>query len=137
MPENYEQLLQEKLDDTIYQKLAALANNRLLRFVADAIELCEPDTVWVADDSAEDSGDTVIGIRVISDPENPRLRPARVKQTTPGCRARYHQQRADRPRTKATTRDRILAGPTETAGRPRLRRHAESAEPCCLFEYRR
>lgn len=54
MPENYEQLLQEKLDDTIYQKLAALANNRLLRFVADAIELCEPDDVWVADDSAED-----------------------------------------------------------------------------------
>ena len=53
MQQGYVQLLQEKLVEEDYQKLMALDNPRLHRFVADAIELCEPDSVLVFDDSAD------------------------------------------------------------------------------------
>jgi phosphoenolpyruvate carboxykinase (GTP) len=42
------------MDAENYRKLAAIDNARLHAFVRDAIELCEPDHVWVSTDSPED-----------------------------------------------------------------------------------
>ncbi len=53
MANNDASFLQEKLEAEEYQKLMALGNPRLHRFVADAIELCEPESVVVLDDSDE------------------------------------------------------------------------------------
>lgn len=47
-------LLEQKLDQENYRKLAAIENERLHAFVADAIQLCEPKSVWVSTDSPED-----------------------------------------------------------------------------------
>ncbi|MBW1698058.1 MAG: phosphoenolpyruvate carboxykinase (GTP) [Deltaproteobacteria bacterium] len=46
-------LLKDKLAEQEYQRLAALNNTRLFRFVADAVALCEPGSVVVQDDSPE------------------------------------------------------------------------------------
>ncbi|MFC2062155.1 phosphoenolpyruvate carboxykinase domain-containing protein, partial [Elusimicrobiota bacterium] len=48
-------LLEEKLAAEHYDKLMALNNSGVNEFVAKAIELCEPDSVWVGDDSDEDA----------------------------------------------------------------------------------
>lgn len=47
-------LLQEKLDPKNLEKLTALGNEKLYAFVAEAIELTNPDSVVVFTDSAED-----------------------------------------------------------------------------------
>jgi len=47
-------ILKSKMDEASLQKLAALNNDDVNAFVAYAIELCEPDKVWVGTDSAED-----------------------------------------------------------------------------------
>ena len=54
MQEEYASVLQDKLTEANYEKLMALKNSKLHRFVADAIELCQPDSVLVCTDSAED-----------------------------------------------------------------------------------
>ncbi len=54
MNENCANILKGKLDDASFAKLEALGNEKLFAFVADAAELCEPDTVLVCDDSPED-----------------------------------------------------------------------------------
>lgn len=46
-------LLRERLDADAYRRLAAISNARLHRFVAEAVELCEPEAIVVADDSEE------------------------------------------------------------------------------------
>lgn len=51
-------LLKTKLDESNYQRLAAIDNERLHAFVADAIQLCEPASVWVSTDSDEDAEHT-------------------------------------------------------------------------------
>ena len=53
MAENVAQFLREKLSSEDYARLMAIENARLHEFVADAIELCEPDAVVVIDDSPE------------------------------------------------------------------------------------
>ncbi len=50
----YEELFKSKMNESSYQKLAALENDEVNEFIAKAIELCEPDSVFVGDDSAED-----------------------------------------------------------------------------------
>lgn len=50
----YEVLLKSKMNDASYNKLMALNNEEVNNFVGYAVELCEPDTVFVGDDSAED-----------------------------------------------------------------------------------
>jgi phosphoenolpyruvate carboxykinase (GTP) len=55
MEEKYLTILKEKLAAEHYDKLMALNNDEVNEFVAYAIELCEPDNVWVGDDSDEDS----------------------------------------------------------------------------------
>lgn len=49
------QVLQEKLSSEHYEKLMALKNDEVNAFVAHAINLCEPDSVWVGDDSDKDA----------------------------------------------------------------------------------
>ena len=51
-------ILQSKLDAENYRKIAALDNERLFAFLADAITLCEPESVWVSTDSADDVAHT-------------------------------------------------------------------------------
>jgi phosphoenolpyruvate carboxykinase (GTP) len=53
MQEDYARLLEGRLTGENYQRLTALENPKLLRFVADAVELCEPDSVLVFDDAAQ------------------------------------------------------------------------------------
>ena len=53
MQADYAALLQNKLGDKDYRKLMALDNPKLHKFVADAVELCRPDSVLVVDDSPE------------------------------------------------------------------------------------
>ena len=54
MQESYEKLLPTVLDDVNYGKLMGLQNEKLHRFVLEAIELCKPDSVFVCTDSTED-----------------------------------------------------------------------------------
>ena len=54
MVSEYNQILKERLDNENYEKLAALQNPKLHAFVADYVQLCNPDTIFVGTDSAED-----------------------------------------------------------------------------------
>jgi len=47
-------LLQERMADEHYQKLMQISNPKLHGFVADSINLCNPDSVYVITDSDED-----------------------------------------------------------------------------------
>jgi phosphoenolpyruvate carboxykinase (GTP) len=47
-------ILQSKLDRENYEKLMAIDNANLHAFVADAVGLCRPESVWVSTDSPED-----------------------------------------------------------------------------------
>jgi len=53
MQEHCTRLLQRTLKEEDYRRLLALENPKLHGFVADAIELCQPDSVQVFDDSPE------------------------------------------------------------------------------------
>jgi phosphoenolpyruvate carboxykinase (GTP) len=50
----YDQLLKNKMGEDSYRKLMALDNDKVNDFVGYAIELCEPERVFVGDDSDED-----------------------------------------------------------------------------------
>jgi len=54
VPEDYSELLQAQLSGKNYQKLMQLPNPKLHRFIAEAIELCTPDSVFICTDAAED-----------------------------------------------------------------------------------
>ena len=54
MQDKYARILQPKLDPRSLAKLSALDNDKLHAFVADAVELCRPESVFVADDSEAD-----------------------------------------------------------------------------------
>jgi phosphoenolpyruvate carboxykinase (GTP) len=47
-------ILKGKMDDASFTKVEALNNDEAAEFIAQAIELCEPDSAWVGDDSDED-----------------------------------------------------------------------------------
>jgi len=49
-----EELLVKKMGDKNFKKLEALGNAHVLDFVAKYVELCNPDSVFVCDDSSED-----------------------------------------------------------------------------------
>ena len=53
MQGGYEDVLSKQLGKDEYARLKAVSNTRLHQFVADAIALCRPYTVWVCDDSPE------------------------------------------------------------------------------------
>lgn len=50
----YTAMLQEKMSDT-YAKLEALANPKLVEFIGEYVELCNPDSVYMCDDSDADA----------------------------------------------------------------------------------
>ncbi len=52
--ENAKQYLQEKLDKDNFSKLSAIANDKLHKFIADAIELTKPAKIFVSTDNPED-----------------------------------------------------------------------------------
>ncbi|MEJ2745224.1 MAG: phosphoenolpyruvate carboxykinase (GTP), partial [bacterium] len=52
------EILKKMLNETAYGRLMAIDNPKLHCFIADAIELCEPADVFVADDSAESMAET-------------------------------------------------------------------------------
>lgn len=54
MQRHYQEVLRANLDDVNHDKLMQLTNARLHRFVADAIELTNPASVFVCTDEAED-----------------------------------------------------------------------------------
>ena len=54
MEKPYQEILKSRLDDRNYHVLTAIENDRLLAFVADSVELCNPESVWVSTDSKED-----------------------------------------------------------------------------------
>ena len=54
MNDNHASILKDKLDADSFAKLDALDNDALHAFIADAVQLCEPETVWVSTDSPED-----------------------------------------------------------------------------------
>ncbi len=50
----YDDLIKSKMSEENFNKLASLENDEVLDFVGAAIELCEPDSVFVGNDSDED-----------------------------------------------------------------------------------
>jgi phosphoenolpyruvate carboxykinase (GTP) len=52
--QNVRQFLQEKLDEDNFSKLSAITNDRLYQFIADAIELTKPASIFVSTDKPED-----------------------------------------------------------------------------------
>lgn len=55
MSEKYAELLKSKMSDESYAKLTALENEKLFNFVGEYVELCEPDSVYMCDDSDKDA----------------------------------------------------------------------------------
>ncbi len=53
--DNAQEILKKKLSPENLDKLLSLNNDEVNEFVAYAIELCEPDTVWVGNDFDEDA----------------------------------------------------------------------------------
>ncbi|MFZ2447146.1 MAG: phosphoenolpyruvate carboxykinase (GTP) [Syntrophobacteraceae bacterium] len=51
----YASLLKEKMSPASYGKLIALDNTKLFEFVGEYVDLCEPDSVYMCDDSDEDA----------------------------------------------------------------------------------
>ncbi|MBN1787301.1 MAG: phosphoenolpyruvate carboxykinase (GTP) [Sedimentisphaerales bacterium] len=51
---NAKQYLQEKLDKENFLKLSAIGNDKLYKFIADAIDLTKPAKVFISTDSPED-----------------------------------------------------------------------------------
>jgi phosphoenolpyruvate carboxykinase (GTP) len=54
MDDQHDRILSDALRDEDYGKLTAISNPELHRFVARAIELCRPESVFVSTDSPED-----------------------------------------------------------------------------------
>jgi phosphoenolpyruvate carboxykinase (GTP) len=55
MNEQYEQLLKAKMSDESYGKLTALKNEKLFNFIGEFATLCEPDSIYMCDDSDADA----------------------------------------------------------------------------------
>lgn len=55
MSEQNIQLLKSKMSDEGFQKLAEINNDEVYNFIAEAIELVEPDSIFVGNDSDEDA----------------------------------------------------------------------------------
>ncbi|MBN1885836.1 MAG: phosphoenolpyruvate carboxykinase (GTP) [Candidatus Krumholzibacteriota bacterium] len=55
MNDTYRELLQRKMVGDGYEKLVALGNAKLYDFVGESVALCEPDSVYLCDDSDEDA----------------------------------------------------------------------------------
>jgi len=54
MSTNYQKLLEAKMSKESYDKLAALKNPKVMEFIGSFIDHCEPESVYVCDDSEAD-----------------------------------------------------------------------------------
>lgn len=54
MGKDYSSYLQQKLDKENFQKLASLENSCVIDFVGEYVELCDPESVFIRTDSAQD-----------------------------------------------------------------------------------
>lgn len=52
--DNPKSVLRTLVDHVAFERLSAIDNQQLYAFVVDAIQLCQPKTVWVSTDSPED-----------------------------------------------------------------------------------
>ena len=71
MNDEYTALLKSKMSEKSYQKLSALENQKLFDFVGEYVELCDPDTVYVCDDSDEDA--ELIRMKALEEGEETKL----------------------------------------------------------------
>jgi phosphoenolpyruvate carboxykinase (GTP) len=55
MKEEYAALLKKKMTEEGYRKLMALENPKLFDFLGEFVELCDPDSVYMCNDSEEDA----------------------------------------------------------------------------------
>lgn len=55
MENRYTEILKNKMSEESFAKLAALENEKLFDFVGEYIELCNPDSVYMCDDSDADA----------------------------------------------------------------------------------
>ena len=93
MPDT-KKLLKEKLTTEIYNKLIALDSPKMHEFVADAIELCRPESVFVCTDSPQD----VAYIRELAIKNGEEI-PLNISGHT--CHFDgYHDQARDKAKTK-------------------------------------
>ena len=94
MNSKYEALLKSKMSDESYGKLVALENRKLYDFVGEYVDLCEPDTVYVCDDSDADAD--YIRAKCLEKGEEKKL--ARENQTI------HYDGYGDQGRDKANTK---------------------------------
>ena len=93
MPDT-KKLLKEKLTTENYNRLVALDNPKMHDFVADAIELCRPGSVFVCIDSPEDTA-YIRELAVKTGEEIPLKTPGHTCHFDG-----YHDQARDKARTK-------------------------------------
>ncbi|MFH1369988.1 MAG: phosphoenolpyruvate carboxykinase (GTP) [Planctomycetota bacterium] len=94
MADEIKDILKKKLTDKHYGRLVALDNTKMHRFVADAVELTNPTSVYVCTDSADD----IAYIRELAVKNGEEI-PLNVKGHT--CHFDgYHDQARDKPNTK-------------------------------------
>jgi len=94
MEDGCEKRLKDRLDDENYRKLMYLKNEKLCEFVADVVDLCQPDSVFVCTDSEEDIA--YIRRRVV---ENGEETPLAIEGHTVHFDG-YHDQGRDKANTK-------------------------------------
>jgi len=99
MKQRYREFLREKLTDENLDKLMELENTKLHKFVAEAIELCEPDSVFVCTDSVED----VAYIRRLA-VETGEEKPLAIEGHTVHFDGYEDEQHHDQARDKANTK---------------------------------
>jgi len=109
MDENRLQSLRERLEEASYQKLAAIENPTLHKFVAHYIERCNPDRVFVRTDSEEDIA--YIREAAVRNGEEARLA---IKGHTVHFDG-YHDQARDKAKTKFLVSKGIDLGPNINA----------------------
>ncbi len=94
MTVKYEDLLKSKMSEEGYEKLTALKNPKLFNFVGEYVELCEPDSVYMCDDSDTDAD----YIRQKAMDKGEEIQLARANQTI--HYDGYGDQARDKPNTK-------------------------------------
>ncbi|MDD4956909.1 MAG: phosphoenolpyruvate carboxykinase (GTP) [Candidatus Omnitrophica bacterium] len=55
MKKKYMEIIKQKCDSANFKKIEGLDNPKLIEFVAKYVQLCDPDTIFIRTDSAEDA----------------------------------------------------------------------------------
>lgn len=109
MDENADKILRDRLSEKDYQKLIKIDNPKLHRFVAKYIDLCNPESVFVCDDSQEDKD--YIREAAIKNGEEMKLAIENHTVHFDG----YYDQARDKKRTKFLVPREIDLGPNINA----------------------